>query len=133
MDEANESQISSFPYRQLIGSLQLLSTVSRPDITYIVAVLSRYLEKPKSIHVNAAKRVVRYLKGTMHTGIQYSVNGMEIFGYSDADYAGDTRRSTSGYVFIFAGGAISWCSERQRSDALSTTDIRAHAFKIRVE
>lgn len=124
LDEANDTQISQFPYRQLIGSLLFLSVVSRPDITYTVAVLSRYLERPKQIHVNAAKRVIKFLKGTMNQGIRYSAKEMEIYGYSDADYAGDvnTRRSTSGYVFIFAGGAISWGSELQRSVSLSTTE-----------
>lgn len=121
-DEANDSQNSQFPYRQLIGSLLFLSVVSRPDITYAVAVLSQFLERPKLVHVNAAKRVIRYLKGTMNRGIQYLNREMEIFGYCDADYAGDitTRKSTSGYVFVFAGGAISCCSERQRSIALSS-------------
>ncbi|RWS08469.1 RxLR effector candidate protein-like protein, partial [Leptotrombidium deliense] len=74
----------------------------------------------------AAKRVLRYLKGTTNYGIKYSAeaNGYCLYGFCDADYAGDldSRRSTSGYVFIMSGGAISWMSRVQRIVALSTTE-----------
>lgn len=74
----------------------------------------------------AAKRILRYLKGTISFGILYSTKKGEdvLTGYSDADYAGDlqTRRSTSGYCFIMSKVAISGGSERQRSVALSTTE-----------
>lgn len=94
------------------------------------------MEKPAIAHVNAVKRILKYIKGTTDMGIQFE-SGIELkmCGYSDADYAGDveTRRSTSGYVFMFGNSTTSWGSERQKSVALSTTESEymaaAHAMK----
>lgn len=68
---------------------------------------------------------MKYLNKTLNNGIFYiSSKDDNIYGYSDADYAGDidTRRSTSGYCFLYANGAISWSSEKQKSVSLSTTE-----------
>lgn len=119
-----EANSSDFPYRQLIGSLMYLAVATRPDISFAVGNASRYMENPKQVHVDAAKRILKYLKGTIDLGIIYQGNGDQFLsGYSDADYAGDvvTRRSTSGFAFLF-GGIISWSSERQKSVALSTME-----------
>lgn len=72
----------------------------------------------------AAKRVLRYLKGTHHLKLTFKKDDTNIVGYCDADWATDTedRRSCSGYVFTFQGAAISWCSKRQPTIALSTTE-----------
>lgn len=117
---------SKYPFRQLVGSLLFLSTVTRPDIAYAVGIVSRFLEKPGEDHVKAGKRILRYLKGTEKFGILYSVKRREedFVGFSDADYVGDilTRRSTTGYCFFLCGGIVSWGSEKQRSVALSTTE-----------
>lgn len=102
-----------------------LAVVTRPDITFAVGSVSRYLEKPAEAHVNAVKRILKYVKGTLDMEILFEGgNDLTFCGYSDADYAGDKRtaRSTSGYVFLFGGGIISWGSERQKSVALSTTE-----------
>lgn len=115
----------NFPYREAVGSLMYLAVATRPDITFAVGNVSRYLEKPAEAHVNAVKRILKYVKGTLTMGIRFDGgNDLTFCGYSDADYAGDkqTARSTSGYVFMFGGGIISWGSERQRSVALSTTE-----------
>lgn len=125
-----------FPYREAVGSLMYLAVGTRPDISFAVGNVSRYMDKPAAAHVNAVKRILKYIKGTSDTGIQFDCGGdLEFIGYSDADYAGDveTRRSTSGYVFMFGGGVISWGSERQKSVALSTTESEymaaSHAIK----
>lgn len=102
-----------------------LMVATRPDIAFAVGVVSRYMERPTEANVNAVKRILKYVKGTINVGIKYVKGGdFELIGYSDADYAGDrmTRKSTSGYVFTIGSGAISWCSERQKSVALSTTE-----------
>ncbi|CAI0405434.1 unnamed protein product [Linum tenue] len=93
---------------------------------YSVCLLSRFMESPTRQHQLAAKRVLRYLKGTTKSGIWYKRLGGEsrLLGYTDSDYAGDVddRRSTSGYVFFLAGGAISWASKKQPVVTLSTTE-----------
>lgn len=115
------------PYRQAIGSLLFLATVTRPDISHAVGVLSRAVNNPTKAHWNGIKRVIRYLIGTTNYGILYSKqNGSKsaLVGFSDSDYAGDraTRRSTTGYLFKLAGGPITWSSRKQSTVSLSTTE-----------
>ncbi|XP_059276203.1 secreted RxLR effector protein 161-like [Lycium ferocissimum] len=111
-------------YRQLVGSLIYL-TLTRPNISYVVGVMSRYMQNPKKPHLEAVQRILRYIEGTFGYGIIYKKGGdCKLVGYCDADYAGDhdTRRSTTGYVFMLGSGAISWCSKRQPTVSLSTTE-----------
>jgi hypothetical protein len=73
----------------------------------------------------AAKRALRYLKGTVEMGVFYKrVDVDELVAYTDSDYAGDIddRRSTSGYVFLLSGGAVAWASKKQPVVTLSTTE-----------
>ena len=112
------------PYRELIGSLLYLSVCTRPDIAYAVGALSRYMSAPTTDHWRAAMGILRYLADTRDLGIVFGKGGLIPEGYVDADYAGelDTRRSTTGYVFILAGGAISWSSRLQVTVAVSTVE-----------
>jgi hypothetical protein len=82
------------------------------------------MSKPTTVHWQTAKGVLRYLSGTPDYGITFGPSDDTLIGYCDADYAGDvdTRRSTTGYVFIMGGGAISWSSKRQDTVAASTTE-----------
>jgi len=83
------------------------------------------MANPTELHMLAAKRVLRYLKGTMELGVFYKrMNINELVAYTDSDYAGDIddRRSTSGYVFLLSGGAVSWASKKQSVVTLSTTE-----------
>jgi len=113
-------------YRQAIGSLIFLATVTRPDIAFIVNYLSRFMSNYNESHWNEVKKIFRYLKGTSGLGILYekSTENTCLQGFSDADYACDldTRRSTTGYLFKLAGGAVTWGSLRQRTVSLSTTE-----------
>lgn len=126
MVEDNETSSSTnFPYRAAVGSLMYLAVGTRPDISYALGVVSRYMENPKEVHIKALKRIIRYVKGTRNYGIAFNSNSLYTFeSYSDADYAGDrnTRRSTSGYICFLGDGPISWCSQQQRCVALSTTE-----------
>jgi len=100
-------------------------TATRPDIMYAVCLISRYMEKPTELHLKAAKRVFRYLKGTTDFSIFYKKNeGSIMSGFTDSDYAGDLddRRSTSGHVFMMGSGVISWASKKQQVVTLSTTE-----------
>ena len=124
-DFINEENNISFPYREAVGSLMYLSVGTRPDISYAVGVVSRYLERPNQVHVNAVKRIFKYIKGTANMGIVYkNKDNFDFVGYSDADYAADneTRRSTSGYAFHLGSGVVSWASMRQQSVSTSTTE-----------
>ena len=118
-------------YQRMIGSLQYAAGGTRPDIAYIVGVLARFCHKPNQLHLTAAKRVFRYLGGTADLALTYNGSGNEnLTGYSDADWAGDrdSRRSTSGNVFVLGNGAITWSSKRQNSVALSTVEAEYMAL-----
>ena len=112
-------------YQAVIGSLLYVSTKTRPDIAYAVISVTRFSAKPTREHWTAVKRILRYLKGTSNLGLLYRQDTpAEITGYSDADWAGDVgdRKSTSGYVFLLGGAAISWKSSKQTCMALSTAE-----------
>lgn len=98
-------------------------TATRPDIMYSVSLISRYMAKPTEIHLQAAKRILRYLKGTFDYGIMYKKGSSDdLIAYTDSDYVGDLddRKSTSGYVFLLSSGAV--LSKKQPIVTLSTTD-----------
>ncbi|CAJ2639943.1 unnamed protein product [Trifolium pratense] len=117
-------RVDSTYYKSLIGSLRYL-TATRPDIVYGVGLLSRYMEEPRVSHLQGAKRILRYIKGTLTEGIFYGSNSdVKLVGYTDSDWAGDleTRKSTSGYAFHLGTGAISWSSKKQPVVALSTAE-----------
>lgn len=115
-----------FPYRQAVGALMYLMLGTRPDLAYSIGYLSRSLENPSIEDVTRVKRVLRYVAGTLNLGILYrpNFNKAILECYSDADFGGclKTGRSTSGTVVIYAGGAISWISQRQAIVATSTTE-----------
>ncbi|RVW23196.1 Retrovirus-related Pol polyprotein from transposon RE1 [Vitis vinifera] len=80
-------------YKQLVGSLMYL-TATRPDIMFVTCLISRYMEKPMEIHLQAAKRALRYLKGTVNYGIYYKKRGDgELLAFTDSDYAGDMEEA----------------------------------------
>ncbi|KAM1254549.1 hypothetical protein ACFX2G_029491 [Malus domestica] len=116
-------------YRQLVGSLIYL-TLTRPDISYAVGVMGRYMQNPKKPHLEAVRRILRYVKSTIDYGFLYKKGeDCKLVGYCDADYAGDhnTRRSTIGYVFKLGSRTIFWCSKRQPTVSLSTTEAEYRA------
>eukprot|EP00253_Pinus_taeda_P033219 PITA_33219 len=111
-------------YRQLVGSLNYLTT-TRPDISFNVGILSRFMQKPCEGHWSAGKRVLKYLKGTQDFGIKYTqVDDFSLIGYSDSNFDGDkeTGVSTSGYDMSLGSGAVSWRSCKQSVPADSTTE-----------
>lgn len=87
--EEDKEKMMTVSYREVIGSLQYAVNVTRPDIAFIVNVLSRYLDNPGEEHWKAAKQVMRYLRGTASKGIVFDGNkSLLLCGYSDSDYAG---------------------------------------------
>jgi hypothetical protein len=116
-------------YISVVGSLMYAAICTRPDLSYAVSLLGRYAAKPQACHWEALKRVLRYVKGTLDMVLRYDGSGpvstdFEFHGYTDADWSGDsdTSRSTSGFVFISANGAIAWSSKLQTMVALSSTE-----------
>jgi len=110
-------------YQSAVGQLLYLSTRTRPDIAYAVGNVARFSSKPSQQHWIAVKRIFRYLNGTINHGLLFD-NKSNVEGFSDADWAGnlDDRKSTSGYVFMMSGAAISWNSKKQSCVALSTAE-----------
>ena len=123
----------AFPYPELIGSLLYLSGWTRPDIAFSVNYLSRFLSCHDASHHQAALQVLRYLKGSPDFGITYSRTGNPTLkAFSDSDWASDieTRRSVTGFVFLLAGGPISWSSKCQPTVALSSTEAEYMALAM---
>jgi hypothetical protein len=129
------AEMRDVPYREVVGSLMYAAIGTRPDISYTVGILSRFIENPGRAHWEAAKRVLRYLKGTRDLRMTYGGDNSEgLVGYADADGSmNEDRRAVSGYALIINGGAVSWSSKRQEIVVLSTTEAEyvaaTHAAK----
>jgi hypothetical protein len=123
--KACEREMQGIPYKQAVGSLMYAMVGTRPDLAYPQSVVSQFMSNPSPTHWMAVKRIMRYLKGTIDMELCLGGKDLELHGYCDADWAGDTqdRRSTTGYVFMLGNGAISWNSKRQPTIALSTTEV----------
>jgi len=131
-----DNAASQKEYMSIIGSLMYTALGTRPDITFAVTKLSQYNHDPRTTHMTAAKRVLRYLKYSQDLGLVFrkdsdltSSNLHKLHAYTDADWAGNPqdRKSISGYVF-FLGAPISWKSKRQSIIATSTTEAEFTAF-----
>ncbi|KAM1443641.1 hypothetical protein ACFX2I_039895 [Malus domestica] len=111
------------PYASLVGSLMYAQVCTRPDFAFTISVLGRFQANVGEAHWNAAKRVLRYLQRTKeHMLIYGRTYTLVLEGYSDSDFAGciDDLKSTSGFVFTMAGGAVSWRTMKQATVAAST-------------
>jgi len=127
LDKSNEekSEEKRFPYREAVGCLNYIATITRPDISYVVGILARYGNDPQELHWKAVKRVMKYLKGTINISLCFRKESSDgLVGYCDSDYAGELeeRKSTSGYVFLLHDGPIAWSSSLQRVTALSSSE-----------
>ena len=125
----DRSGASEYQLAALVGSLNYLAQTTRPDIAYAVGALGRHTAAPGHAHWKAALHVLVYLYTTRGLGVVYHRRAsygppFTVAGVCDSDYAGDTdtRRSTTGYAFHAAGGAISWSSKLQPTVAASTME-----------
>jgi len=113
-------------YRSIIGMLRYLVN-TRPDLSFAVGIVSRFMEAPDNEHWAAVKRIIRYVSGTLNYGCKF-IRGenseMLLLGYTDSDQAGDLvqRKSTSGVLFFLGSNLITWSSQKQRIVALSSCE-----------
>ncbi|UYV76700.1 hypothetical protein LAZ67_14001823 [Cordylochernes scorpioides] len=122
--EGENEPVKKVEYQSLIGSLIYLSVSTRPDIAYAVSALGQFSNDPRRQHWNAAKRVLRYLKGTSCLRITYRKSNEALHGYADADWGGNLvdRKSHTGIVYFLARGPIAWESKKQQTVTLSSTE-----------
>jgi hypothetical protein len=125
--------VDATQYRKVIGSLRYLLH-TRPDLAFSVGIASRFMEKPTELHMNAVKQILRYLKGTIDLGLVYTQGGSEemLVGYTDSDVGGDLvgRRSTAGMAFYLGESLITWCSQKQKTVALSSCEAEFMAATL---
>ncbi|XP_020266316.1 uncharacterized protein LOC109841786 [Asparagus officinalis] len=121
-------------YQRLVGMLLYLSH-TRPDISFVVNVVSCYMHDPSKGHMDVVYQILRYLKGAPGKGLRFRRSGhVNIEGYCDSDWAScrDDRRSTSGYCIFVRGNLVSWKSKKQSVVARSTAEAeyKAMAFGV---
>ena len=138
-DEAPVNTKLQGPYRMAVGSLIYLTMGSRPDISGSIAQESRFCHKPGQKHWDAVKYTMRYLAGHKDYGIVLGgdIVGKGLVGYADANHAGDLEmriskktgllieggKSTSGIIFFWGDGPVSWRSKKQtRVTAVATME-----------
>nr|AAV24758.1 putative polyprotein [Oryza sativa Japonica Group] len=122
-NEYEAAQMKSIPYASAVGSIMYAQVCTRPDLAFVTGMLGRYQSNPGLEHWKLAKKTLRYLQGTKDLMLTYRKSkNLEVVGCSDSDLAGcvDDKKSTSGYIFTLARGAISWKSSEQRVTASST-------------
>ena len=124
----NEEKVESTEVKQIVGSLRYLCN-NKPNICFAVSIISRFMNDPRKSHLTTAKRILRYVKGTLKFCMLFPAANKEreaeLEGYSDSDWCGDRMdmRSTSSYLFKFNGDAISWCTKKQPVTALSSCEV----------
>ncbi|XP_059066487.1 secreted RxLR effector protein 161-like [Cryptomeria japonica] len=116
--------VNQSEYRSMIGSLLYL-TASRLDLMFVVCLVSRFQSAPKQSHLNAVKRIFRYVQGTLDYGLWYPRNNdFTLVGFTNSDWAGclDDHKSTSGAAFFLGDCLVAWHSKKQDCVTLSTAE-----------
>jgi len=113
-------------YRCIVGSL-IYMTITRSNLNYAVGVVSQFMQTPRKPHLDVVMHILRYIKHTLYYGIFDEANSqLQVHGYTDANWASNVsnRRSTSGFMFSFGSGDVSWSSKKQPKVALSSTEAK---------
>ncbi|XP_021762535.1 uncharacterized protein LOC110727276 [Chenopodium quinoa] len=117
-----QRQADTRQYMSLVGSLLYL-TAAR--LMFAASLLSRFMSEPSDVHMGAARRVLRYIRGTSDFGVMFNASeNSKLLAYSDSDWGGsnDDMKSTLGYVFSLGSGVFSWISKKQEVVAQSTAE-----------
>lgn len=128
----NVEDVTSKPYRELLGCIMYLMLGSRPDICFALNVFSRLQDKASDYAWNNLKRVVRYLKGTQRFGLEYirEENNFQLECFVDSDWGGDQsdRKSVSGFVFKLSNSTLMWATRKQHCVSLSSSEAELIAL-----
>jgi hypothetical protein len=126
--ELDESGSKAF--QQMVGCLNYISQVTRPDVAYAVSQLARVMFRPRQRHMQAARHCISYLLSTRTLGITYTAEaGSVLQAYTDSDFQNcKSSKSISGLIFMLAGGPIHWQSKRQDRVTNSTCEAEAQAL-----
>ena len=114
-ESRGEREVDPTDYQAIVGSLMYIALETRPDIPYAVSALSRYNSRPFTSHLTAAKRVLRYLKPTAHHRLHFGGGGGKLTGYTDSDWANDSKDRKSGWPRLH---------NRQRRSVMAITKAR---------
>lgn len=128
----DKNEITSHPFRQLVGCLMYIMLGTRPDICFAMNYLSRFQDCASDEHWKHLKRILRYLKQTIDFVLVYNPNDDSLHGYVDADWAGDIsdRKSTTGYLLKVFGCTVSWKTKKQQCVTLSSTESEYLAVSV---
>ena len=126
--EKEVATMSEIPFANVVGSVMYLMVCSRPDKSYAISAVSRFMSNPGKQHWEALKWILRYLKGSSDVGLVFERKKETtecVLGYVDADYAGDMdkRRSMTGFAFTLWGNLVSWKANLQPMVTLSSTEV----------
>lgn len=136
-----ERLVDRSEYMALVGTLTYLCTTTRPDISFAVSQLSRFMQNPGEKHVTAAKRILRYIRGTPGYGLKFKGSSelggkrINVTALCDADWGGDTdeRKSRTGFVVLINGCIVSYSSKMQKTVSLSSAEAEYYAISLAMQ
>ncbi|XP_031283358.1 secreted RxLR effector protein 161-like [Pistacia vera] len=120
--------MESVPYANAVGSVMYAMISTRPDLSFAISMLSRFMSNPGAEHWTTLKWVIKYINSTLWFGLEYGKRdiSLDLIGFVDSDFAGDkdTKKSTTSYYFTLGGNYISWKSQLQPIVDLSSTEAK---------
>jgi hypothetical protein len=128
---ASSSLSDPLSYRSLVGALQYL-TFTRPDLSFAVNSLCQHMHQPTTTHMVAAKRVLRYIRGTLSHGILFQPGPLRLTAFTDSDWAGNPvdHRSTIGFLIFLCNNLLTWASKKQPTVSRSSMEAEYRALAI---
>jgi hypothetical protein len=126
-EQEGDHLVDNHWYRSIVGELLYATVCTRPDLSFVVNLCARNVEKPTERHRNAIKKILRYVKSSLEVGLVYKKSmkdGLRLIAYSDSDFSTDKTdsKSTTGYVVTLNGCTISWCTGKQKAVSTSTVE-----------
>lgn len=128
--DVSKETSAEVPYQKLIGGLMYLTVCTRPDLAFAASCLSQFNNCYTDVHWKAAKRVLRYLAGTLDHCLVFCKGESNFSAYADANWADNSvdMRSFTGLIVKFGNAVISWESRKQKTVALSSTEAEYYAL-----